>query len=310
LERERWVGLHAASVSDYIDGVLPGFIDAPFTVSASSGRNTVWLLHVEGQSPAAVKQFGESDHDYQHFRVERDVLSSSAALPTPRIYAQDSDWRVIVMEGFSNQVDARTVTDDPVDIADELLNVLQSLDAPIDGHAGLPGILAWSGADVPTDKSAASLRLWDECSAHSGLLRARGTLRDAWTPEALIHGDLKLDHVFRSSEGLRIVDWENATHGLRAWDGACLLQSLMASAVWFDIVWEGALQAVFARLFDGMRQDGSLIAAAIAVRLAQTAIEWETGRSTISRRTAGLMQLATHLADDSRVLESLLGRGT
>ncbi len=155
------------------------------------------------------------------------------------------------------------------------------------------------------------------------------SLRERWTPSAVIHGDVRLDNVLvlrdeAADARIALVDWETVQWGDPAWDLAGALQDSiflwissmpldreadeMAEAARYPLpVLQAGMRACLERYRSELRLDPAAAAALIeravqfsAARLLQTSYEIAINDVAVSPITAHLLQVAVNVIRDPR----------
>jgi hypothetical protein len=304
-----WFVLPSAAIPQAIDALASNVLPNCYTVDRIGGRNTVWRLTEDGGWRYIVKQFGDGPHDAFHYRIERDVLRSQASTSFPELIAHDDVWHILLLKAYTPglTVDLLATEIGPaisLDIA-AALNDLPDLDAEL--HPGLPGLLGnW---EAFADLGLAARRIVDIGARDEALSLSVNRLRNDWQSRHFIHGDLKIEHVLRPAQSIRIIDWETATRGPLEWDWGGILQSLITASLRDEVEWD-SLAPSFGALLAAAGGPSQLLADCVAVRLVQTCVEREGVRPRPRSSTARLLQIASRLAAEAGLLDELAkGRG-
>jgi aminoglycoside phosphotransferase (APT) family kinase protein len=143
--------------------------------------------------------------------------------------------------------------------------------------------------------------LWQWLDAGPAVRAAIAGLERAWTPRALLHGDVKFDNVLASDAGLLLVDWELAGRGEPAWDLAGVVDGLLlghcagGGAVDRSLALHVASPALAAY---GPGVDADLVAVAAAARLAQTSAQMAAMGGEHEAAAPLVLTAAAGLAED------------
>jgi hypothetical protein len=195
-------------------------------------------------------------------------------------------------------------------------------------HAAPPWILSAHrpSPEVFSRLSPANLQLLSLLQKESALVSGLDGLRRDWTPDTLIHNDLKGDNVLVASDGeagtsIRIVDWELVQIGDAAWDVGAVFRDfldywLLSVPLSGDLTAEQMLDAAkipLAKLHPAARAFWSGYCAAADIgrdshrafllrslrfagaRLAQGAYELSSGTANPSNFAIALLQLAANV---------------
>lgn len=228
-------------------------------------------------------------------RVPELVLDDDVWLITTTRYAGDSLWLHLLQD-----------RPPPAHFCEELadaLGRLHSVSVPSDvGVTGVPAVCRWMEGDQPECPSPAQVQVLRALCGQPAMNNAAGMVADAWEATKVIHGDAKLEHIAVGVDGPTLVDFETAGLGWPAWDHAGVIQSALTfhvrRAAGGDLTVPAWLRDLV-RVFIMAAPTGvDLLFAAVAVRLAQTACEWETGQDRPSMQTALVAQLAASIAAD------------
>jgi hypothetical protein len=195
-------------------------------------------------------------------------------------------------------------------------------------HAAPPWILSAHrpSPEVFSRLSPANLQVLSLLQKESALVSGLDGLRREWTPDTLIHNDLKGDNVLVASDGedgasVRIVDWELVQIGDAAWDVGAVFRDfldywLLSVPLSGDLTAEQMLDAAkipLAKLHPAARAFWSGYCAAADIdrdslgsfllrslqfagaRLAQGAYELSSGTANPSNLAIALLQLAANV---------------
>ncbi|HEX7104069.1 MAG TPA: phosphotransferase [Nitrolancea sp.] len=223
-----------------------------------------------------------------------------------------------------------------------LLHSWQPDSAVVDvGDGRPPGILSIHRPDraLLSRMTGGSLEIIKIIQASPQIVTGFDELRDAWSPSALIHGDIKWDNVVvlptesNDSARLQLVDWEMARLGDPLWDvgsylsqyldrwimsipaaGNSALAQARAAGVPLPRL-QPAMQHFWERYTDGVGLDRGNRAVALervvryaAARLVQTAIEGEYQSAVLSNTGVLRLQVAQNMLQRPTVAAtSLLG---
>jgi aminoglycoside phosphotransferase (APT) family kinase protein len=181
---------------------------------------------------AIARHTSEVAGDYRREALVAESLPPRA--PSPRLlwWHDDGTWIVLVFE----HVDGRTpqVTD--------LGPVLEAVTAlgETPGPPGLPRLVDEYADDLSCWRGIAADGSWpavadaypDLAAASIDVLAAREKRwSDAADGTALVHGDLRLDNMILTADGVRIVDWPNACTGASWFDVLLMTPSLAMRGV-------------------------------------------------------------------------------
>lgn len=318
---QSWEALSAAGLPDYLRaaGVIQEF--EAISTSRSPGRNRVHRVCRSGKAHPSwfVKQFGFGDYDGAAFEREREVTTwpNSRLILSPVLV--DDTWRVLVFPAFGESL--YEMVRSGVAILPEIGSTLSRELRALQAHAAatpldLPPILRWlTGGSDDADLSIAQRRLATTLRHNPSVKcvaeRASKVWRAGESQSVLCHGDLKLEHVLVSVPRgeCRCVDWEFARSGPAEWDFAGLLQSVLAHVVFDLITWSPDVRDLLVELLVDVDTESPEFAALVALRLWQTAIEWETGQVQLSNKSGPLCQLGVNLACDPGQIDRLLRSG-
>lgn len=319
---ERWHGLPTPSIPDYLHSLQIDHSKPVARVWRTGGRNrTHAVAFSDGGGPDLfVKQFGPTDHDAALFSSEQHWTKANC-VPSPELVHSDEDWRILVLHNGGKTLQGALRGGSSEISADDVYEILRSLQVihvhTADTQSTLPPVLTWLKNPtqvVPSpDLTTAQRRLLVSLGEDSGVRKATAVAIRHWesvSEKHLTHGDLKLDHVViaadNSESRIVFLDWEFARNGPPGWDYAGLLQSLLAEVVLSQIEWSKHVSALSWALHDAAPVSPTLLARLVALRLIQTAVEWETGRPEVSRYSAPLCQLAVNLCSEPKHLKSVL----
>jgi Phosphotransferase enzyme family len=272
-----------------------------------SSRNEVLLVQDHLAScVAAIKQFGPSDHDLIHYTVEANQLQTGGGSPFPTLLFKDDDWRVLILRGEQVCLADLIRAASPTIEAGPIFNALEVIHARPAPVGELPGVIGWFiRAQSPDGLGVAANRVFQTAASHRGLVAAAQRLHEWWQPEGLCHGDLKAEHIFIRDDQVVVVDWDSSTAGPAIWDWAGLLQSQFSIAIAGHLEWTPDHRRLAFQTMSAAGADIRRLADATAIRMIQTAIEWETGRSRPRMTTGPLVQMAADIADHPLILNEI-----
>ncbi|MFI5529527.1 aminoglycoside phosphotransferase family protein [Kitasatospora sp. NPDC051853] len=176
----------------------------------SSPRSRVWRIELDGR-PAVVKQAVEGADAEERYARELAGLRIAARAPlpvVPAVLGADPAARVLVLEHLDHQ---RPSGDWIVAYADALAR-MHATAGPQDAHA-LP---RWQGPDRADVDSFLTLAATLGVPAPAGLAATLGELVDRLgsTPgHALLHGDPCPGNDLHTADGVRFIDFEQASLG-------------------------------------------------------------------------------------------------
>ena len=215
-------------------------LDGDLTIRDASSRNRNYraetregpgYLLKQGLTQDAVASVAHEAGVYHQLSQVRSGLNGHI----PRFFGYDPTSAVLVLELVRDAEDLRTLhlrtgrfSAGPAAILGQALGLLHTTPGTPDGEAAAapaPWVL-WvhrPDARVFRDISAAGLELIRIVQGSAGFPDALNDLRADWTPDALIHGDVKWDNCLVSlgedgREELRLIDWESASSGDPGWD--------------------------------------------------------------------------------------------
>jgi hypothetical protein len=314
-----WEALSAGGLPDYLRAA--GIVRTErISTSRSPGRNRVHRVCRNGEAHPSwfVKQFGFGDHDGAAFEREREATTSLNMTLILSPVLVDDTWRVLVFPAFGESLYEAMCSGAAIspEIGSTLRRDLRELQAdPTDtALRDLPPILrslsgGFSGVGLSTAQRRLVTTLRHDPVAQRATERALSAWRAGVSQGVLCHGDLKLEHVLVAKSGgeCRCVDWEFARLGPAEWDFAGLLQSVLANVVLDLVAWSPDIRRLLVESLADVGIESPDFAALVALRLWQTAIEWETGRVQLSEKSGSLCQLGVNLARDPGQLGRLLG---
>ena len=223
-----------------VGSIAPDRVAAGLRVIGTSRRERVWVVHVTDGPSFVVKAASDADgrrrltHEAAvHERLRRIEHFHEPFVPALRCYDGTRGLLVLDYVNGTSLAELATQRRDNDAPATELGKALERLH-----HAGIdpldsglfvshpPWVVNIHHPDLGwyTRSSEASLRMRAIIQEHPALGAALDALRDDWTANAIIHADLKLEHVLisrvtgRRTQRISIIDWELAQLGDAAWD--------------------------------------------------------------------------------------------
>lgn len=208
-------------------------------------RNGTYRLPLRGGRACFVKESRDGSgflaREASLYRLARDEPTLPLARHLPEFRA--GDRRTLIL----GHVDAPTVAAHAarfrrlsIAIARELGRSLAAVHASRPARAPLasaptPWILSLGAPPVEMlrDMSAANRDLLEIVQKSTSLLASMERLASAWSPAALVHGDLRLEnalvrrHARVRRPEITLVDWELSGWGEPAWDLGCVIASLL-----------------------------------------------------------------------------------
>ncbi|MDF7818557.1 aminoglycoside phosphotransferase family protein [Runella sp. MFBS21] len=211
----------------------------------SHGRN--FGLQVEMKTGASffVKQCKSNDLEnrrtFEKEAIFYDFMSNHPSHLTPSIptfYDYDARYAILVLELVLKAQNLYKIASISEQIIRQVAQVLAALHTfkkkellPFSDH--VPTLLTlhdthtqrWLLSKNNTNHQALLKMLF----SRKVLLEGLGHLAKNWRSERLCHGDLKFENILIStSQGLRLIDWEEAGWGDSLWDAAGVIQSLIS----------------------------------------------------------------------------------
>jgi hypothetical protein len=254
--------LSARNVGDYLvnRGIIgrDQIVDGEFVATDSTRRNRNFRVALTGTTGYFVKQVADWD-PLSLETLEREARfywrawNESALQPIsrwlPRFHSYEPGRRVLVLELISGGEDLgthhRRLGQFPETVAAEageaLARVHETTRSDMgngSGPASFPDHIPWilTAPDAPAGglPEGGSLgELLRMVRSYPELSDGVAAARKAWTPETLVHGDLKWENVIVGAEPgddgapLRLIDWELVHRGDPAWDVGAMLQAYL-----------------------------------------------------------------------------------
>nr|NLR88817.1 aminoglycoside phosphotransferase family protein [Rhizobium sp. P28RR-XV] len=186
--------------------------------------------------------------------------------------------------------------------------------------------------DWLADISAGGYEILRILQSRRRLMRQLDKLSSAWTPNTIIHGDIRADNILvipsqPESVQLRLVDWELVQYGDPAWDLAGAFQDLLL--FWISTIPDlpetsnsdlelrtaqahyplAVIQAALRAVWHGYRETADLRSASMhfvlsraiqfsSIRLIQAALEATQGGGPLPSKAVLLLQIASNILDD------------
>ncbi len=224
-----------------VGSIAPDRVAAGLRVVGTSRRERVWVAHIADGPSLVVKVASDADgrrrlaHEAAvHDRLRRIEHFHESFVPALTCY--DASRGLLVLDYVDGTSLAETTTnrrDNDDAPATELGRALARLHQvgidPLDpdlfaDHPPWVVSVHRPNLDWYTRSSEASLRMRAIIQQHPALGNALDALRDDWSANAIIHADLKLEHVLVNriagtrTPRISIIDWEMAQLGDAAWD--------------------------------------------------------------------------------------------
>jgi Ser/Thr protein kinase RdoA (MazF antagonist) len=334
-------------------------LDGALIITAGARRNRHLRVEIAGGVGFLVKQSdGSLSQSFDTLQNEaafylfchRHLAGGSIQDMLPRFVHFDPDRSVLVLEFLSEAVPLwqhhLAQTDLPRQPAVDLGRALGSWHAafrlrnPLSDNAlkwlpnHRPQILRIHRPSIDwlADISAGGYQIVRILQSRRRLMRRLDKLSGAWTPNTLIHGDVRADNILvvpseRGSVQLRLVDWELVQYGDPAWDLAGAFQDLLLFWIStiphlpetmnsdFELLTAQAryplatIQAALRALWRGYRETADMGPASMnvvlwravqfsSVRLIQAALEATQGSAPLSSKAVLLLQIASNILDD------------
>jgi len=316
---EAWYPLSIASVPEYLRGV--GLWQDGDLVSVSripSRHRVASIAFNQDASPKLfLKQFGNSIQERQLLNTEIRWILSDRVLSPSLVYL-DEDWAVLVTRsaGLScaNVIDSVDLEEGPsltLALGDALRMTHSIKTAP----SPTPPVFGWmSKTPRWLDLDFAQRRLVTAIRDERGIRSATEEIGVLWSSSTtLTHGDLKLENIALRQTGFDFkpcfLDWEAAGGGLPDWDYAGIIQSLMAHSFRRGRALDFTRAQMIQALLHGAPNGLDVVSQAVAMRLVQTAVEWQRGQPSLSQLSLGIAQMAISLTTSPSALYDLLDSG-
>jgi hypothetical protein len=229
-------------------GVLSaGAIHAGLKISSAARRYQVWSVRVADGGSVVVKQ---ACTDGGRIALAREAMlyqrlstpGSTIAGAIPRLIRYDGDRHLLIVEyvdgaslAEARDADGRLAAGPAAELG-RVLARLHTIDIN-DLEPAPPWILDIHYPDLSwyCRSSEASLHLRGLIQQSPVIGPAFEALRNTWTPQALVHGDLKLYHVIARRESgpgqpsqIAVIDWETAHASDPAWDIGAVIAGYLA----------------------------------------------------------------------------------
>lgn len=270
---------------------LPGLlVDA---VEMQNGANSVWLGTYQAEPLIVLKYYEGDAHSFEHYASESSMLINNQGNSImPSLLRNEDSNRMVITRFVPNDPEPQVSFET---VASRVSSDIPALQFQVGHWHTYPGVLAWW--DEPTEwmsvLSRTLLRLLREEKWFSQSILK---LKSAWSPECIIHGDLKISNIRLSSDQVVVIDWEGAALGIGEWDKAGLLQSAL-----MELVNEGPmakwvqknLDCIIQELFDA----NDLCRLSLVARFAQTALEANPSATKLSPRAALALKFSQALSN-------------
>ncbi|HET6362087.1 MAG TPA: aminoglycoside phosphotransferase family protein [Gemmatimonadota bacterium] len=232
-------------------GLIPTASGSPtrVTVRRLAGRNLLYRVEIDGDSPLLLKQAVDAETRRGLEREARayDLIAGcrDATVPvTPRKLDYDPPSSTLVL-GFLSQHRplgrAGGAGDWNAEVADALGRMLAGLHAlPLPpGDATAPWVLTLVHPPVGIlrEASTGQLELIGHVQGSATWGNTLESLAEEWSPRSFIHGDLRFSNILRESpprpDGpvLALIDWELAGSGDPGWDTGWVVAEILAGRV-------------------------------------------------------------------------------
>jgi aminoglycoside phosphotransferase (APT) family kinase protein len=229
-------------------GVLSaGAVHAGLKISGAARRHQTWTVRVADGGSVAVKQ---ACTDGGRIALAREAMlyqqlstpDSAICAALPRLISYDEDRHLLIVEFVDGQSlvetrdpDGRLAASPAAELGRTLTRLHMLAIDSLDREP--PWILDIHCPDLSWYRrsSEASLHLRGLIQQSPVIGPAFEALRNTWTPQALVHGDLKLHHVIarrqigpgRPSQ-IAVIDWETAQTSDPAWDIGSVIAGYLA----------------------------------------------------------------------------------
>ncbi len=269
---------------------------------------------------------------YEFARLSRAAGDLKRFVPRLRNYDRGVHALVIERLPYENGwTQLRQPAADPAACARAIAAALAATHLPLPASAAEgrflrlepPWILRAAATRVDREDNPAAQRAMEAIRSDPLLLRMLSEIEADWTPDALIHGDSKLENaLLRPAPGARcwLIDWGMASRGEPAWDVAGMIQS--AISLWFNgMTFEEGMEfeAVIARGSIPFSRIQSFVAALVdrycklrpqdpdflhrsfrmaGARLVQTCFEHARTTKALMRRHVAMLRLARSALED------------
>jgi hypothetical protein len=300
-------------------------LDRSLSVSDVSRRNLCFAVRRDGAPGLFVKHPRTEDPlSLASLHNESRVIGLAAPAPGVRLYDPQRHVLVVDLIPDGEELFFRTLREHGLrpELARALgaavgtmhRTALQSAsEPPPSAGAWILGLATIGDAQLPRDAPGVA-HLRDLARDDPQLADGLAALRETWTADVLVHGDLKWENVLVSGTEpprVHLVDWEEGGVGDPAWDVGGMLHTYLRDWVIAretpnmddgDLL--RAMPPSAAALWDGYRttarpeDPAALLMRSIGMagaRLLQTAYEDVAGRAGLTDRAVALSQLAANV---------------
>lgn len=265
------------------------------SVSRLNGANSVWRATLQNGEDLVFKYFDDHGHAHSHFEVESNLYQMNRGVDLLDHFVTDfKDEELIILKFIDESNECHLSIAEIMDILD---SEVRNLFHPPTLHNGPPGILSW-WQTVPPGFGPGELLVMEIARSQPLITAAVREVQDAWSPEVLIHGDIKMSNLILSKSGLNIIDWESVGLGLSVWDLAGFFQSCIVEIIRKSkmAAWVHRRRAELEAIFNASED---LFTLSVASRLTQSAVEFSQGVSKISPSSVDMLQAAVNLLENN-----------
>ena len=274
--------------SEHIGGIVSAI--------SLSGQHSVWLATDLNDARFVLKYFESSNFDDHLFLEEMFLTENSKSSLVPQMVMADYSNRLLVLEWIENHPFA---IESIGKILSDMRDVLSRLKVPAKVHEGLPsGIQSWP--KPLEDAGIGEVMVTNFLMSQQEISASWQRTKENWFEVGLVHGDIRLANILRTSSGIAIIDWESYLLGPPEWDDACLFASVILESMLDGPLSLWAINSLpeISKLSEGFSQQ---LRDHLIVKLSQSAIDMAAAGDDVPMQSAWLIDLALGLASKGRL---------
>ncbi|HXI27158.1 MAG TPA: phosphotransferase [Vicinamibacterales bacterium] len=245
----------ASNLTDYL--LERGFVspdvvlEEPYFVVEIERRNRNFKVRLDAHSGLFVKQvkslepaaIATLDREARYYAAVHDSphLSPAVRALLPSLRHYDEVRRIVITDLIPDATmlaelharDPETVRTTSSRLGSALAILHRELPVIANGLASrgtLPAGVPWAltldrtGYGAIEQFGPIGVQLSQMMQAVPGLTNALAMLRAIWSPDTIVHGDIKSDNLLVNAAGMKIIDWELVDVGDSAWDVASVIK--------------------------------------------------------------------------------------
>jgi len=199
----------------------------PQYVERIDSKNSTWRVQATETEWQFFKYFLDSDNDlsHDHFTFESDIFNLNPNnLHLPTCLYIEAKSRLIVTKYLESQNEPWEL----VKLVEKYRQAFSTFKFGSRMHYEFPSSVT-SLTKKPVSLSDGQFLVWQAIQSSRSLFGLEDLIQELWSPDVVVHGDLKLSNLLFTQDSLVVTDWESISLGPSGWDEAQLTSSFIVS---------------------------------------------------------------------------------